>query len=417
MEFTIRKILLYSPFLICILFSFLLLTLNKKNKPSKFLAISLLGTAIQFILVAFQDFGGVALHAIAYSTTYAVIISSAPLLFFYYKKLIIPNYRFSGNELFHFIPSLIYLALHVFIFLNISSETLQLIYNKEFSSIHDGLFTLYNKSCVYHRKIYFIQVYAYGIYFLYLLYNHKKRIGNYFSFTEKISLNWLLIYTIVYLLFTTAELLLSKSFPGKDPTLYFIIINIYFLFIGYFGLKQNEIYTQSIANENLDQNLTEPTNNIPCDNEKLNTVSDSERLILQADLDEVVKDSFTHKSNLSKDFKECLYSQLVNYINKERPFLKPELSIDDLAKNLNTNRNYISIVINEKFKDNFFNFINYYRVNEIICMLNNEKYSNFTLEGLAQTVGFKSRATFNPAFKKYTGKTPSEYKKMLVSEK
>lgn len=87
------------------------------------------------------------------------------------------------------------------------------------------------------------------------------------------------------------------------------------------------------------------------------------------------------------------------------------LTLIDLASEININKNYVSSIINEKVQKNFFQFVNEYRINEAKTLLSNKAYDNHSIEGIALTVGFKSKSAFNPAFKNQTGLTPSEFRK------
>jgi AraC-like DNA-binding protein len=94
----------------------------------------------------------------------------------------------------------------------------------------------------------------------------------------------------------------------------------------------------------------------------------------------------------------------------EKIFINHKLSIEDVAFKLQTNTKYISQIINETYNKNFYNFINSYRIEEakkLLVLTENEKYS---ILGIAQSVGFVSKSTFNVAFKHFTGLTPTEYK-------
>jgi len=90
-------------------------------------------------------------------------------------------------------------------------------------------------------------------------------------------------------------------------------------------------------------------------------------------------------------------------------YLSNQLTIEELAKKLNTNRTYLSQIINENFSTNFNNFINKYRVKEAQRMLLEGNNKTFTIESIANSAGFHSKSSFNTAFKKLTGLTPSDF--------
>jgi AraC-like DNA-binding protein len=94
---------------------------------------------------------------------------------------------------------------------------------------------------------------------------------------------------------------------------------------------------------------------------------------------------------------------------KDKPFLNPNLTLNDLAILLKTPSHTLSKVIREGYQKNFFDFINSYRIEEFKEYVNQAKYQNYTLLGIAFEVGFNSKTAFNRSFKKMTGQTPSEY--------
>ncbi len=89
----------------------------------------------------------------------------------------------------------------------------------------------------------------------------------------------------------------------------------------------------------------------------------------------------------------------------------PELSLTSLAEKLSLPPHELSRVINTVFKKGFNDFINEYRVREVISKMGNQAYDNMTLLGIAFDAGFNSQSTFSRIFKQLTGKSPAEFKK------
>lgn len=114
-------------------------------------------------------------------------------------------------------------------------------------------------------------------------------------------------------------------------------------------------------------------------------------------------------SLLSEEGNKLLYTSLLDLMEQEKVYLNNKLTIDEVAKRLMTNRSYLSQMINDKFKTNFNNFINEYRVKEAQRLLLENNTNNYSIEGVSISVGFNSKSTFNSAFKKFTGIRPSEF--------
>lgn len=109
----------------------------------------------------------------------------------------------------------------------------------------------------------------------------------------------------------------------------------------------------------------------------------------------------------------------LNFKNIQRLFeiekihLNPELRITDVANIISLTPNYVSKIVNENAQMNFNDFVNQYRLNEIIERFKNNEYQKMSIFALAQEAGFKSKSTFQTVFKKTLGKTPSQYIKEI----
>ena len=113
------------------------------------------------------------------------------------------------------------------------------------------------------------------------------------------------------------------------------------------------------------------------------------------------------KSGLKPADARALYADLVGYVDNERAFLDPDISLGSLARDLGYSTNHVSQVINEFDQCNFRDFINARRVAEACRRLQDAQETN--LLELAMDVGFNSKSSFNRAFRKFAGVTPSEY--------
>jgi AraC-like DNA-binding protein len=115
------------------------------------------------------------------------------------------------------------------------------------------------------------------------------------------------------------------------------------------------------------------------------------------------------KPVLTSELQSGLWLQLQDLMENEKLFLQNDLSLAELARKLNTNTTYLSKVINDITHQNFSNYLNQYRIEEACRLLSEPQSRYFTIEGIAQSVGFKSKSAFNAAFRKIKSTTPSEY--------
>lgn len=82
-----------------------------------------------------------------------------------------------------------------------------------------------------------------------------------------------------------------------------------------------------------------------------------------------------------------------------------------MSEQTNILSHHITQVLNENLNKNFNTFINEYRVEYAKKLIKSSKYESWSFLSISFESGFNSKATFNTFFKKYTGMTPSEFKK------
>jgi AraC-like DNA-binding protein len=221
---------------------------------------------------------------------------------------------------------------------------------------------------------------------------HQKNIRLFSSTLENVDLKWL-EYMIMGSLVMAAFWIINILFQASVAGLYLNIVSnsIYllgFFFIAYHSVKQKEIYPFNEAQkEEINEIITET--DIPAENRK--------KLLP----DEKLKEAKT---------------ELEKLMERNKPFFDCELSLIKLAHQMNTSTHILSYVINNGFDENFYQFVNRYRVEEAKKLILNPKMSHFNLIGIAYEVGFNSKTVFNTTFKKYTELTPTEFKKTMVSE-
>ncbi len=94
----------------------------------------------------------------------------------------------------------------------------------------------------------------------------------------------------------------------------------------------------------------------------------------------------------------------------------PELSLSSLAKKLGMQPHELSRIINTAIKKNFNDFINEYRIRDVVSKMQDPAYDNMTMLGIAFEAGFNSKSTFNRIFRQMTGKSAAEFKATLQKD-
>jgi len=102
-------------------------------------------------------------------------------------------------------------------------------------------------------------------------------------------------------------------------------------------------------------------------------------------------------------------NRLIALMESGKPYLNPQLKVDDLAAKLGIPEKQVSGLLNQHIGKNFNDFINSYRVEEAKKCLIDAGYDNYTIAAIAYECGFNSLATFQRCFKQFTGVTPSSY--------
>jgi len=105
--------------------------------------------------------------------------------------------------------------------------------------------------------------------------------------------------------------------------------------------------------------------------------------------------------------------RLENYMANEKPFLNPALTIQDISNQIQIPVRELSVLINHQLGQHFYDFVNKYRIENAMEILKDSSKSKVTVLEILYEVGFNSKSSFNTAFKKHTGNTPTDYRKTL----
>jgi AraC-like DNA-binding protein len=302
-----------------------------------------------------------------------VVYLIGPLHYLYARSLMSDPYFFSKKQLLHFLPFFIFYLTFLFPFYLQDAGFKLAYYDTLANEGKTPLLILFN-------WLLLGQGISYMILTLILLRKHSADIKESFSSIEKINLNWLrnitLMSLVVWFLGLTIDVLqifkLAPTFDLSVPI--FIALLIYAM--GYLGLRQPEIFSGV------------------------------------ADTKESKK---YERSGLTEEKAQLLYEKLVHLMETKKPYTDSNLKLGQLAKMLAASPNHLSQVINEQVQQNFFDFINSYRIKEARRLIKDSSYQQLKLLSIAYDVGFNSKSAFNASFKKHTQMTPSQFRDQAVS--
>jgi AraC-like DNA-binding protein len=225
------------------------------------------------------------------------------------------------------------------------------------------------------------------VYFLFSIKLFRKldiNIFNNYSNSKEINLSWLrkliLIFGIIWTSLMTVTIIhhvfhmFSMLFCTDGL---FLSLSVFVILIGYFGLKQKVIFY-------------------------------SESIIVSGNSTEI---QTKYAGSKLKDSEAKLYvEKLDKHMDSSKPHLNPDLTLLQLASEINITPHLLSQIINDHYKLNFFDYINQHRVQEFQAAVADPKNKNYSLLGIAFECGFNSKSAFNRMFKKSTGLTPSQFK-------
>jgi AraC-like DNA-binding protein len=116
------------------------------------------------------------------------------------------------------------------------------------------------------------------------------------------------------------------------------------------------------------------------------------------------------KSSLSEQEKSAIHQKILREMEENRYFAGNLASLSDLAHTIKESSHHVSQVINEVMGKGFFEMLAWYRVEEAKRLIREDADTKLTVEDIAEQVGYNSKSSFNTAFKKLCGQTPSQFR-------
>lgn len=128
---------------------------------------------------------------------------------------------------------------------------------------------------------------------------------------------------------------------------------------------------------------------------------------------DIVLEKKNETQSLRDDELDADLTKLKKYMREEKPFLNPSVTIQDISAGIGIPTRELSVLINHRLGQHFYDFVNTYRVEQAMNILQDGTKTKVTILEILYEVGFNSKSSFNTAFKKHTGKTPTLYRKDL----
>lgn len=324
-----------------------------------------------------------------------VLYALAPTIYFAVRHLTTIDKKLSPGIMVHLIPYLLMLSLYVLTYdapTPGNSSSYQVDSSENDYLVQNILLLLF-----------FIQI---GIYLFFSIRHLKRYIRVLPIYVSDISGNdfhWL-YKSIIGLSLIACISFIEVVFEQMHLTFYFLpTYLISFLYIGLQLTKQKNVFPfsedqkESVAALIQDQDASaEPKNEVA------RSITDNEDVKITV-----------RKQVISEEKMAYYKEQLLALMENEKPYLDSEITLPKLGKMLLLNTYQTSYLINNCFGENFYTFINRYRLEECKRRLLNADYDHLSILGIAFDSGFNSKTTFNTSFKKSTGLSPKEFKEKM----
>jgi AraC-like DNA-binding protein len=307
---------------------------------------------------------------------FGVVYGYSVCIWFYVLTLTNAKRKFERKDWLLFVPSIVYLIFRFYLFAQ----------NLEFK----GWFNE-NYYQPFVNPFVALTEFVWNVAFLYFSIKHYRKyrawLDENYSDTERIKFDWLrnFLYIFTFIFILGAVFDFTGNFLFRLSYIQYFYFEFILALITYYLAIAGYLRSQTI-----ELNFSE------AESEKVEAAMEEKKPFL-----------------LANDL-ENLKTKLQNLMETEKPFLDSQLTLSVLAKLLGVNTTVLSYVINSGFEKNFNDFVNEFRITEVKNNLQNGAAENSNLLGIAFDSGFNSKATFNRAFKKFTGVSPKEFQEKII---
>lgn len=305
-----------------------------------------------------------------------------PLLYLFAKSSIYKDFKLTWFTLIHLAPMVI---IHLFL---IPEYYLPLVNNPElvwYEILNESSFTKFIYISLH------TQMFVYYFLIFRMLIRYKTILLENYASPKLDNQKWLMQFFLILFIADFISAIKNVFRFGDNETLYFvaeIIVNLANIVVLFWlvikALKKPELLVGVNSDTLLVTQMLDEKNN-------------SDELIISDTID----------SNEQNE----IIKKLENHMQINEPFMDSSLSVYDLSRQINVPSRELSIAINHVLNKHFFDYVNEYRIKKAMEIFKTTDDEKLTVLEVLYEVGFNSKSSFNTAFKKFTGTTPSEYKK------
>ncbi len=297
-----------------------------------------------------------------------------PLIFLYVSALIDPSFRLTKTKLLHFLPfmlSILYLAPF---FLESAQAKIGFVDSNVSAAIpsraEEWVVWLYLQASLWVYSLWSLGKYR----------RYRREIKETVSNTDRYAWNWLLIFLVCILIILALFLVVDCFMLAGIPLVAFnplisVSMTGSILYLGWRGMLRLDY----ISPPGEEKEREEPA---------------------QGTKDEM---------------RSSLFDQVLDSVRRAGLYRSPDLTLPELAESLGYSRTELSRIINLGGKMNFYDFINRLRVEDVRSRFEAADRERINILEAAFESGFNTKSTFHASFKKWTGLTPSDYRKQVAA--
>lgn len=301
-----------------------------------------------------------------------------PFIYFYTKSVLRKDFNVNTRSLYHFLPFIIlFLATEIYFISQPAATQREWLVNILEHQIPGSVSIV--------STLIFLQFLGYIIASFKLISDYKKTATQHFSSRHQTDVSWLSSMILFFLLIIIIAILNGLMAQTSLATYYLWIFNLIIAATLVFVLS---VWLRALHNPGF----------FP--------FSGDDRFTLQP---AHLSPNITTEAEQQE--KRAMAQKVLTYMETNKPYLESEITLDQLAARLLLKPRILSQTINDTLGQNFYDFINRFRIKEASRLLMNPPDEKTTIQEIFYEVGFQSKSSFNALFKKYTGLTPREFRK------
>ncbi|MBI3899831.1 MAG: helix-turn-helix transcriptional regulator [Gammaproteobacteria bacterium] len=377
----------------------LLLRSAVKNRANYWLALALAGLSINCIATLFLQFDMAHQGALLLAFVPTAVLSIGPALWLYIRTLTQPVPAFRRRDALHFALPIAAVVFTCGVIIDGRLELLVPDMNVSMTS-QTSVILIMMAPAVAQILVYLLAVFR-------AVTQYRRRLVEQFSEIESRSLNWVTgLFGVAFGLWLAWAMTWTWSLQiGNSITA--IGIAIYIGYMGYYGVIQRSIYIRHGVRR---KRSVATTANSGRESAHAPPAMEESAVSETPMLDRVEAGKYV-RSTLTAEQIAVLQARLEAVIKTDKPYLEEDLTLADLAEQIDATPNQLSQLINQHMGANFYDFINRMRIDAVKRAIDDPSFDSFSLLDVAYISGFRSKTTFNSVFKRVEGMTPSEYRK------